>query len=133
MNVKLRSSSTIFYSLLYLNSRIDFDGLKYLYSVFSVIEKRLPGNTKKLTIVPFVDGHSAIFPWDGISCALPIPAPNLFDGIPLPIFQFWCGEDCFLKKSTLKWCGDQPRGGSKGVISCFRKPALGGASWYLFF
>ena len=25
-------------------------------------------------------------------CALPIPAPNLGEGIPLPILQFWCGD-----------------------------------------
>ena len=41
----------MFYWLLYLNSRIGFNGLKYLYSVISVIEKRLPGNTKKWTLV----------------------------------------------------------------------------------
>jgi len=63
--------------------------------------------------------------------ALPIPAPNLGEGIPLPIFQFWCGDDCFSKNSTLKWCGDRPRGGNKGVIPCSCNLALGGASWYL--
>ena len=61
----IRSSGTIFYSLLYSNSRIGFNGLKYLYSVISVIDKRLPGNTKKSTIAPFVDGHSAITPFLG--------------------------------------------------------------------
>ena len=39
----IRSIGTIFYSLLYLNSRIGLDGLKYLYSVISVIDKKLPG------------------------------------------------------------------------------------------
>jgi len=43
---------TIFYSLLYLNSWQGIDGLKYLYSVISVIDKRLPGNTKS--------GHSSV-------------------------------------------------------------------------
>jgi len=47
----IRATGTIFYSLLYLNSRIGFNGLKYLYSVISVIEKRLPGNTTKWTLV----------------------------------------------------------------------------------
>ena len=37
----------------------------------------------------------------------------------------------FNKNSTLKRCGDRPRGGSMGVIPCFRKLALGGAIWYL--
>jgi len=63
--------------------------------------------------------------------ALQIPAPNLGEGIPLPFFQFWCGDDGFGKNSTLKWCGDRPRGGLKGVIPGLRKLALGGASWYL--
>ena len=47
----IRSSGTIFYSLLYLNSRIGPNGLKFLYSVISVIDKRLPGKTKKWTLV----------------------------------------------------------------------------------
>jgi len=47
----IRSIGTISYSLLFLNSRIGFNGLKYLYSVISVIDKRLPGNTKKWTLV----------------------------------------------------------------------------------
>ena len=42
---------TIFYSLLYLNSWQGIDGLKYLHSVISIIDKRLPGNTKKWTLV----------------------------------------------------------------------------------
>jgi len=46
-----RFSGTIFYSLVYFNSQIGFNGLKYLYSVISVIEKRLPGNTTKWTLV----------------------------------------------------------------------------------
>ena len=39
--------------------------------------------------------------------ALPIPAPNLGEGIPLPIFQFWCGD--FIPNqifSNFVWCGD---------------------------
>ena len=47
----IRSIGTIFYSLSYINSRIGFNGLKHLYSVISVIDKRLPGNTKKWTLV----------------------------------------------------------------------------------
>ena len=47
----IRSIGTIYYSLLCLNSWIGFNELKYLYSVISVIDKRLPGNTKKWTLV----------------------------------------------------------------------------------
>jgi len=61
----IRAIGTIFYSLLYLNSRIGFDGLKYLYSAISVIDKRLPGNTKKFDTRQFVDGQSAISPFLG--------------------------------------------------------------------
>ena len=43
----IRSSGTLFYSLLYLNSRIGFNGLKHLYSVISVKMDSLPANTKK--------------------------------------------------------------------------------------
>jgi len=48
-----------FYSLVYLNSRIGFYRLKYLYPVILVIDNLLSGNTKKLGIV---DGQSAIRP-----------------------------------------------------------------------
>ena len=53
MGLIIRSISTIskFYQHLCFNSRIDFNGLKYLYSVISVIDKRLPVNTKKWTLV----------------------------------------------------------------------------------
>ena len=53
MGLIIRSISTIskFYQHLCFNSRIDFNGLKYLYSVISVIDKRLSGNTKKWTLV----------------------------------------------------------------------------------
>jgi len=64
--------------------------------------------------------------------ALLIPPPNLGAGIPFPVFQFWCGEDCFLRNSTLKWFVERPRGGSKGVIPCSCNLALGGANWYLY-
>jgi len=40
------STGTVFYSLLYLNSRQGFNWLKYMYSVISVIVDSLPGNTK---------------------------------------------------------------------------------------
>ena len=56
----IRTSGTILYSLLYFNSRLGFNKLKDLYSVFSVIDKRLPANTKKWTIAPFVDDQSVI-------------------------------------------------------------------------
>ena len=42
----IRSTGTVFYSLLYLNSQQGFDGLKYMRSVISVIVDSLPGNTK---------------------------------------------------------------------------------------
>ena len=38
---------TIFYSLFYINSRLGFYGLKYVYSVISVIDNSLPSNTGK--------------------------------------------------------------------------------------
>jgi len=41
----IRPIGTIFYSLLYLNSRRGFNRLKYLYSVISVIVDSLPANT----------------------------------------------------------------------------------------
>jgi len=34
-----------------MNSARIYVGLKYVYSVISVVEKRLPGNTKKWTLV----------------------------------------------------------------------------------
>jgi len=46
MGSRIRPNGTVFYSLLYLNSRQGFDGLKYMYSVISVIVDSLPGNTK---------------------------------------------------------------------------------------
>ena len=41
-----KSTGTAFNSLLYLNSRQGFNGLKYMYSVILVIVNSLPGNTK---------------------------------------------------------------------------------------
>jgi len=58
----IRASGKTFCSLLYFNSQQSPNGLKYVYSIISVIDKRLPGNTKKGTIAPFVDGQSAISP-----------------------------------------------------------------------
>ena len=46
----IRANGKIFWSLLYLNSTVVYIGLKYVYSVISVFDKRLPGNTKKWTI-----------------------------------------------------------------------------------
>ena len=56
----IRTSGAI-YSLSYFNSRIGFHGPKYLYSLVSVIDTRLPVNTKKWAIAPFVDDQSATF------------------------------------------------------------------------
>jgi len=56
----IRTSGAIFYSLFHLNWQLGLNVLKYVYSVISVIEKRLPGNTTKWTIAPFLDGQSAI-------------------------------------------------------------------------
>ena len=53
----IRTSVTIFYSLLYFKSRPGFDELKCLYLVISVIDKRLSGNIQKQAIAPFVDDH----------------------------------------------------------------------------
>jgi len=42
----IRSTGTVFYSLLHFNLRQGFNGLKYVYSVISVIVDSLSGNTK---------------------------------------------------------------------------------------
>ena len=52
--------SAIIHSLAYLNSRLGFSRLKYLYSVISVIVDLLPADTKRMAIDMFVDGQSAI-------------------------------------------------------------------------
>ena len=57
---RITSSGTIFHLLLYLNSRLGFIRLKYLYPVISVIVDSLPANTKMSGINKFVDGPSAI-------------------------------------------------------------------------
>jgi len=54
------TSGTVFYSLLYFNARLGYNELKYSYSVISVIDNSLPGNTKKEGIAPFVDDQRAI-------------------------------------------------------------------------
>jgi len=46
MGLMIRFAGTVFYPLLYLHSRQCFNGLKYMYSVISVIVDSLPGNTK---------------------------------------------------------------------------------------
>jgi len=48
----IRSIRIVFYSLLYLNSRQGFKGLKYLCPVISVKMERLPGNTKNWLFSP---------------------------------------------------------------------------------
>ena len=47
----IRTNGTIFYSILYLNSTRVYIILIYVYSVISVNDKRLPGNTKKWILV----------------------------------------------------------------------------------
>ena len=42
----IRATGTVLNSLLYSNSRQDFNGLKHVYSVISVIVIELPGNTQ---------------------------------------------------------------------------------------
>ena len=46
----IRQTGTIFYSLFNPNSSIGFNGLKYVYSVISVIDKRLLGSTKHSSV-----------------------------------------------------------------------------------
>jgi len=60
MSPDIRSSGTIFYSLVFLNSWLGFSRLKYLFSVISVIVDLLRAYTKILAIDMFVDGQSAI-------------------------------------------------------------------------
>ena len=62
-----------------------FYGLKYLYSVISVIQNGLPGNTQMWTIAPFVDNQSAI------SCIL--------DGVWLDQLISLGGARCTAQKS----------------------------------
>jgi len=47
------STGTVFYPLLYLNAQQGFNGLKYVYSVISVIVDSLPGNTKNYPLVQY--------------------------------------------------------------------------------
>jgi len=61
----IRQIGTTFYSLVHLNSRIDFNRLKYLYPVISVIKNSLSDITKEQGIAPFVDGQSTISPFLG--------------------------------------------------------------------
>jgi len=46
MDSIIRSTGTVFHSLLYPNARQGFNGLEYVYSVISGIVDSLPGNTK---------------------------------------------------------------------------------------
>ena len=61
-----------------------------------------------------------------LAFALRIPLPKFCDGIKVN-FRFGEGESRFLRKSTLKWCGERPRGGRKGGTHRSRNWALGGA------
>ena len=66
MGSNIIPNGTIFYSVLYFNSWIGFNGLKYVYSVISVIDKRLPVITKKLTLVRlWTDRVRLVHPWAG--------------------------------------------------------------------
>jgi len=63
----IRSTGTVFNSLLHLNSRQGFNGLKYMYSVILVIVNSLPGNTKSrestrswTAISPFLGGIASL-------------------------------------------------------------------------
>jgi len=67
--------------LLYLNSQVGFNGLKYLYSVISVIDNLLPGNTEKERIALFVDSQSAISVMTHVEYVL----PQLTSGLLFPL------------------------------------------------
>jgi len=60
MSPMIRSSGTIFYSLLYFSSRVGFSELKHLYPVILVIVDSLPANTEMSGIDKLVDGQSVI-------------------------------------------------------------------------
>jgi len=70
----IRANGTIFCSLLYLDSRLAFRRLKYIYSIISVTVDLLPGNTEIMTIdlfrptrVRFL--HSwAVYMWCAYMC-----------------------------------------------------------------
>jgi len=62
-----RITCTVFYSLLYVNSRQGFNGLKYVYSVISVIVDSLPGNTKNRESTRSWTARVRLFhPWAGL-------------------------------------------------------------------
>jgi len=50
MGPMIRTSGTICYPLLYLNSQLGFGRLKNLYSVISVMVDLVPANTKMMAI-----------------------------------------------------------------------------------
>jgi len=67
----IRSSGTVFYSLLYLNSRLGFHGLKILYSVISMKIDSLPANTKnRESTRSWTARVRFIHPWAGGVCKL---------------------------------------------------------------
>jgi len=62
----IRPNGTIFYSVLYLNLAKIYIRLIYVYSVISVNDKRLPGNTKKWTLVrSWLIGVRLVHSWAG--------------------------------------------------------------------
>ena len=98
----IRFTGTVFYSLLYSNSRHGFNGLKYLYSVISVIVNSLPGNTKNR------DGQIAISPSLG-GCETGVPTVSRTRG-PHKSHTHdrhtrdWCAHQCVLSVSqTRDW------------------------------
>ena len=98
----IRSTGTVFHSLLYSNSRHGFNGLKYLYSVISVIVNSLPGNTKNR------DGQIAISPSLG-GCETGVPTVSRTRG-PHKSHTHdrhtrdWCAHQCVLSVSqTRDW------------------------------
>ena len=62
----IRSTGTVFYSLVYINSRRCFNGLKHVYSVISVIVDSLPGDTKnRKSTRSWTARVRLVYPWAG--------------------------------------------------------------------
>jgi len=67
----IRSSGTVSYSLLYLNSRLGFHGLNFLYKVISIKIDSLPANTKNRESTPSWTARVRfLHPWTGGVCRL---------------------------------------------------------------
>ena len=75
----IRSTGTVFYSLLYVNSRQGPHGLKYVYSVISVIVDSLPANTKnRESLRSWTARVQLVDSWAAISLSLSFWIVNLF-------------------------------------------------------